>query len=352
MRRAETTLAAAQRRMRLVFDRFDRVSVSVSGGKDSHVLFCLAAAEAERRGRKVEAFFLDQEAEYQGTIETVERIMRDPRAEPRWYQVPLRMTNATSHKELWLRCWEPGAEWMRPKSDLAIHDLPGAPDRFYDFFPWYEQQSTVPTAHLVGLRAREAFTRWRATARNHGLDGVSWSSKTAHPESFRFYPLFDWASGDVWKYLADHRVQYNPIYDRLYAAGVAERQMRVSYLLHEQSFRALARIQELEPETYERLLRRASGVHAAALYAGEGMVYAARKLPDAFQTWRAYREHLLSTTPGDKIDRFRRRFAGQGDDEATCKEHVRQLLTHDWENNVPVIRRKAAKLREQWWGRL
>jgi predicted phosphoadenosine phosphosulfate sulfurtransferase len=278
--------------------------------------------------------------------------MLHPSVIPRWYQIPLRMTNATSCRELWLRAWEPGAKWMRPLSPLAIHEAPGAPDRFYDFFPWYEQQAAIPTAHLVGLRSRESFSRWRATARNHGIDGVAWSSRTKKEGSIRFYPLFDWATGDVWKYLSDHGIVYNKIYDKLYLAGVPERQMRVSYLLHEQSFRALARIQELEPETYQKLLERAAGTHAAALYSAEPQIYAARKLPAVFRTWREYRDHLLATTPIETSGRFTKRFAAQGDDEATCKEHVRQILTHDWENNVPVIRKAAAKLREQWWGRL
>jgi predicted phosphoadenosine phosphosulfate sulfurtransferase len=53
MRRAETTIEAARRRMRFIFDHFDRISCSVSGGKDSQTLLCLAVAEAEARGRTV-----------------------------------------------------------------------------------------------------------------------------------------------------------------------------------------------------------------------------------------------------------------------------------------------------------
>jgi predicted phosphoadenosine phosphosulfate sulfurtransferase len=58
----ENVLQAAQHRMGLVFDHFNRVVVSVSGGKDSHVIWSLAVVEAEKRGRRIETFFLDQEA--------------------------------------------------------------------------------------------------------------------------------------------------------------------------------------------------------------------------------------------------------------------------------------------------
>jgi predicted phosphoadenosine phosphosulfate sulfurtransferase len=346
----ENVLEAARRRTALVFDRFDRVVVSVSGGKDSHVVWHLAAAEAERRGRRVEAFFLDQEAEYAGTIDVIDAIMRHPATEPRWYQVPLRMTNATSHRDVFLDAWAPGDTWMRPRSPLAITEAPGAPDRFYDFFPWFEEQRE-DTAFIIGLRSRESLNRWRAVKNNPGLDGIAWSTTAKGRGNYRFSPIFDWNTGDVWKYLADEGLRYNRIYDAMYARGVPERQMRVSYLLHEQSFRAVTTLQELEPETYERLVRRIGGVHAAALYASEE-TYNARKLPGAFATWRAFREHLLATTPLDKIERFRKRFAKQGDDESTAREHCRQLLINDWENNVPMRRMAAAKLREAWWDRL
>jgi predicted phosphoadenosine phosphosulfate sulfurtransferase len=346
-------LEAAQRRMRLVFDHFERVVVSVSGGKDSQVLFCLAQAEAERRGRTVEAFFLDQEAEYAGTIDVIEWTMRQPSVIPRWYQVPLRMTNATSFERAWLHAWGPDEPWMRPRSPLAITEAPGAPDRFYDFFPWYEKQTDRPTAFLVGLRSRESLTRWRAVAKNAGYRGWTWSTHTKVEGTHRFYPVFDWHFGDIWKYLSDNNVPYNRIYDRMYMLrGGNERTMRVSFLVHEQSFRSLGTLQELEPDTYVRLVARLGGVHAAALYCEEPTMFSAKTRPSAFDTWRAYRDHLLATTPGDHTTKFRRRFAKQPDDEATCREQIRQVLTNDWENNIPIRRISADKLRSTWWDRL
>jgi predicted phosphoadenosine phosphosulfate sulfurtransferase len=253
---------------------------------------------------------------------------------------------------MWLNAWGEGEEWMRAKSLSAIHDAPGAPDRFYDFFPWYEEQSTEPTAFLVGLRSRESLNRWRAAKANPGYRGIGWSTVAKGNGNYRFYPIFDWATGDVWKYLADNRIRYNRIYDTMYMLrGGDERRMRVSFLVHEQSFRCLTALQELEPDTYERLVRRIGGVHMAALYADEPL-FNAHKLPSMFETWHDYREYLLGSTPMEKIERLRKRFEKQGSDEATCREHVRQLLINDWENNVPVRRVSASKLREHWWSRL
>lgn len=346
----ETVFDAARRRVSFVFDNFERVVVSISGGKDSLVLWHLAVSEAERRGRKVEVFFLDQEAEYQGTVDVISRCMRHPAVVPFWVQVPLRMTNATSHRALWMHAWGPGEEWMRPKDELAISELPSAPDRFYDFFPWFET-SCSSTAFLVGMRCRESLNRWRAATHNPGFGGIGWSTTASGEGNFRFYPLFDWWTWDVWKCIADHDLRYNPVYDRMFALGYPERRMRVSFLVHEQSFRAVTRLQEIEPDTYDRLLKRLSGVHHAALYAEEPL-FNALKRPAAFASWRDYREHLIASTPLEHMGRMVKRFAKQGDDEASCREHVRQLLTNDWENNVPIRRRSSSKLRDLWWDRL
>lgn len=51
-------LDAARARMAMVFDRFERVEVSVSGGKDSTVLLHLAQQEGLRRGRRMHAGLL------------------------------------------------------------------------------------------------------------------------------------------------------------------------------------------------------------------------------------------------------------------------------------------------------
>ena len=349
----QNVLEAARERVSWVFDQFGRVVVSVSGGKDSTVLYWLAVQEAERRGRTVEVFFLDQEAEWAATIDVIDGMMRRPGVIPRWFQTPLRMTNATSHRSIWLHAWAPGESWIRPHADIAITEMDGAPDRFYDFFPWFEAQSQEPTAFLIGLRSRESLNRWRAVANNPGYGDIGWSTRTKRPDVFRFYPVFDWNVGDVWKFIADEGVPYNRVYDQMIALrGANMRTTRVSCLVHEQAYKSLALLQELEPDTYDALVRRLGGVHCAALYAEDDGVYSASTLPPAFSTWRAYRDYLVETTPLEHMERFRRRFGRHDTDEATCREHVRQLLINDWENNVPPRRTKASALRLAWWDRL
>jgi len=306
--------------------------------------------EAERRDRMVHAFFLDQEAEYQGTIELMRHLMSHPRVIPHWYQVPIYMTNATSYVEEFLYAWGEGEEWIRPKEPNSIHAIDEEyPKRFYEFFPWLEARMTEPTAFCIGLRSKESLNRFRAVTKNPGYQDVRWSTKTENPMTFRFYPIYDWCFGDVWKYITDEELRYNDVYDKLFRLhGINIRNMRVSVLMHEKSYDCLADLQEIEPENYDRVIKRIYGAHTAARYAEEDSVYRARKLPDAFETWCEYRDYLLETTPYTRKERFLKRFGNQPETEHVCRQQVHQLQINDWENNVPVKKRKDEDWREKW----
>jgi predicted phosphoadenosine phosphosulfate sulfurtransferase len=62
----------------------------------------------KKRKKEIESLFFtqDQEAEYQGTVDFVEWAMSQPNVIPLWYQVPIFMTNAASHQQLFLWAWE------------------------------------------------------------------------------------------------------------------------------------------------------------------------------------------------------------------------------------------------------
>ena len=64
-------------RISMMLDMFENIVVSFSGGKDSTALLSLCKNEALLRNRKVNVFFLDQEAEYMSTIEIMRCEMND-----------------------------------------------------------------------------------------------------------------------------------------------------------------------------------------------------------------------------------------------------------------------------------
>lgn len=349
----KNVLAAAQERIGFIFDAFEDIHVSISGGKDSTVLAHLVLTEAKRRGRKVSIFFLDEEVVYQATIDMVEYIMEDMvpgHVIPLWLQMEFHLTNATSLTETQFIPWEAGKHvyWMRPKKAYAIKGPPW--DRrteivadknkgfgFYDVFVNFER-CYHNTAFLVGLRGTESPNRWRTVSKNPASiagQNIYWA--TAKGDNFSMYPLYDWNFHDIWAYIADNKIPYHRIYDYQFRKGYPINEMRISSLIHEKSFKALVDLPEFEPHTYNRLMKRAKGIALAQETGKKAKLFRARKLPKNFKSWRVYRDFLVETHPDpEKCAIMVRRFAHHLDNEYVARQQVRQLILNDYENNLPV----------------
>lgn len=293
----QTVLEAARERMRWVFDEFEHVLVSFSGGKDSTVILHLALEEAERRGRlPLPVFFLDQEAEWEATIDYVRSVMADPRVDARWLQVPFRLFNATSAQHPWLHCWDPKAEgqWMRPKEPGTIQRNVYGTDRFKELFKAYlaYHYPAVKVATLTGIRCEESPTRAMGMTTSPTYKGVTWGARDPDGKRhYHFAPIYDWSYTDVWKAIHAHGWRYCSIYDRMYAYGVVPSQMRVSSLHHVTALIHLTYLQELEPHTWEAMTRRLAGINTVGHLRLDFLT--PKELPSMFKTWQEYRDHLL-----------------------------------------------------------
>lgn len=343
-------LDSAKERISFVFDEFENIVVSISGGKDSTVLAHLALLEAHKRGRKIGIFFLDEEVVYQSTIEQIRYIMNlfPENTIKLWYQIEFNLTNSTSLKESQLKCWERGKHkiWMRPKESDSIQYKPWNTENetirdknkgfgFYDALDNF-QASRKNTAFLIGLRATESPNRWRAVAKNPGYKNVFWCTKMSN-NNVSMYPLYDWNFHDIWKYIYDNKLKYSKIYDYQYKKGFGINDIRVSSLIHEKSFKALVELPEFEPKTYDKLLKRIAGISIGNLYGKDKEILRVRKLPKNFKTWLEYRDFLIKTYPDpDKKIIFIKRFTNQLNNNYVARQQCRQLLLNDYENNLPV----------------
>lgn len=335
----KNVLNAAKKRIEYLFDNYEMISLSFSGGKDSTALFHLVNTEAKKRGRKFVLYFQDQEAEYQGTVDFVEWAMSQPNVIPRWYQVPIFMTNAASHQQLFLWAWGEGENWVREKNPLAIQKIDKKyPKRFYKFNLWVNQQLRKEFGEsfvsIIGLRAEES------PDRRHVMFGedsdLFWLRRKVKPD--KCYPIIDWSYTDVWKYLIEGKFKYNKVYDKMYMLGGKLRSFRVSNLVHEKAFKCLTDLQELEPETYNKLEQRLQGVHSAAIYAKENTMYSIKKLPKRFESWKEYKDFLLNSIHPDlkKLFDFQWSRFGDTDDVRANKYMVKRILLCDWEGNITM----------------
>jgi predicted phosphoadenosine phosphosulfate sulfurtransferase len=336
IRGVENVLEATEKRISFLFDNYDNISLSFSGGKDSTVLFHLLNEEAKKRNRKFILYFQDQEAEYQATIDFVEWAMLQPNVIPQWYQVPIFMTNAASSSQLFLWAWGENEKWVRERHPLAIHHIEGKyPRRFHKFNLWVGQnlrKMEGKSISIIGLRAEESPDRRFVM---FGEDSeLFWLRRKNEPH--RAYPIIDWKYRDVWKYLIDNNFKYNKIYDKMYMMGHDIRTMRVSNLVHEKAFRCLTDLQELEPDTYNKLEERLHGVHTAAMYGKENLMYSIKDLPEHFKTWKEYKDFLLQSIHPDLKRLFEYQWSRFGDtaDIGACKYMVKRILLCDWEGNI------------------
>lgn len=339
-------LHAARERIALIFDMYENITVSVSGGKDSSVLFHLAWQEAVKRQRSIDVVFIDQEAEYQNTIETIRHISKHTNIRMRWYQVPFQMTNSVSYEEDYLNCWD--GNNIRPFEQDSIRDIGQTETLTWEtLLPKLESLHVQPTAQLIGLRSNESLNRYRAVTKNPGKDGINWSSKTTNPELINFYPIYDWGFDDVWRFIYEEGIVYNKIYDYQFAKDYQKEKMRVSCLIHERSFECLADLPEFEPETFEWLCQRCKGIDTAMRYAREKQIYSNERLPTHYNNWKEYRDFLLNSHPNEKQrQRFIKRFANHPDNEDVYKQQVGQLLINDWENITDVRTDQEEKRKE------
>lgn len=292
-------MEAARNRMKWLFDEFDNnITVAFSGGKDSTVVMELAAEQARARGVKIRVMFLDQEAEYQGTIDYIRTLWDRPEIELIWYQIPFKLFNATSHNQNWLNVWGEGEEWIRPKEPNSIHENPfrdkdgNVVDRFKKVLACIDKSHGG--AHLTGMRAEESPTRRIFLVSNPMYKWATWSHGGQVADdgdmAYSFHPIYDWRSQDIWKAIYENGWKYNEIYDKQYQFGLPLRKMRVSSFSHSQAYGALNFLREAEPETYDAAVRRLEGI-STHKHAGK-WADLVPSLPYMFRDWEEYMYYL------------------------------------------------------------
>jgi predicted phosphoadenosine phosphosulfate sulfurtransferase len=339
---SENVYQSSLERIEYLFNEFEEVVVSFSGGKDSTVVLNLCLEVAKKLNRlPLKVCFLDQEAEWQSVIDYIKRVMYRKDIEPMWFQVPIKLFNATSMENPWLYCWEKGGEWIRPKDDISIKENLYGSDRFVDSFKKIAQHyfKDKKMCYIAGVRSAESRGRQGIHA-DVTYKGIAYGKKLREGKHYTFYPIYDWEISDVWKYIFDNKLDYCKHYDKLYQQGIAIRDMRVSNLHHETAVHNLFFLHEVEPDTWEKLVNRLDGIHTTKHLAKEEL-FMVKKLPYMFKDWKDYRdyltENLIQQEDYKKI--FKKRWAK--DDEkyegkmrnikVLFKKQITSLLANDWE---------------------
>lgn len=302
--RKENVLEAALDRIRDLYEMFDNIVVSFSGGKDSTVILnlCLQVAREKKR-LPLPVMFIDQECEWQSTIDYVKKVMYDKDVKPYWYQMPMVITNNASSTSRYHYCWneEEKDEWIHPQDKLAITENTYGTDKFHDLFIRIARKDFPEnTACIAGVRTEEAPKRFVVLTTGVTYKYITWGKQlNKNLNQFTFYPIYDWSYTDVWKYIQENNLPYNKIYDEYYRHGMSIKEMRVSNLHHETAIQSLLIVQELEPETWNKVAKKIEGANTIKHMQKESFT-CPKELPYMFKDWKEYALHLAKNLIPEK----------------------------------------------------
>lgn len=313
-----------QQRLKFIFEEFDNVYVSFSGGKDSGVLLNLAIdyIRANNLNIKLGVFHLDYEAQYKMTTDYVNETLEQNKDVLEVYRacVPFKVTTCTSMYDTF---WRP---WDADKKDIWVSDLPKdcyeAKDfDFYDYEMWdyefqekfsqwiHDRKGAKKTCCLVGIRTQESLNRWRAIHSDKNTNKykkVNYTKKM-YENVYNAYPIYDFTTKDVWVSNFRFGWTYNKLYDLFYQAGLTIDQMRVASPFISTAQDSLKLYKIIEPNTWGKLIGRVNGVNFTGIYGGTtAMGWRSLKLPKG-HTWKSYMEFLINTLPKKTADNYKKK---------------------------------------------
>lgn len=319
---------ATQERIKFIFENFDNIYVSFSGGKDSGLLLNLVLDYKRRHNidKKIGVFHQDFEAQYQMTTEFVTRMFENNIDDiiPYWVCLPMGSRCAVSNFQMYWYPWEKKEEpnWVRPMPKLPYiineenqkfdfyNNRMTQEDLYADFGLWYARQQPGRTICLLGIRADESLNRYRAYSNDRKMmvNGSKWTSKKGK-NFYNAYPLYDWTTKDVWIANGRYDFDYNKIYDLFYKAGLSLMQMRVASPYHESAKDSLNLYRVLDPNVWIKVVSRVQGANFGAIY-GDSKALGAKKitLPDG-HSWRSYVKFLLATLPDEIRNNYIKKFS-------------------------------------------
>jgi predicted phosphoadenosine phosphosulfate sulfurtransferase len=311
----------ARQRLEVVFNEFDNVYVSFSGGKDSGVLLnlCIQYIKEHNLKRKIGVFHMDYEVQYDATIKYVDRVLRENPDIIEVYRVcvPFKVTTCTSMHQTYWRPWDEACAdfWVRDmpadsykKADFAFYSHEIWDYDFYIIFSqWYHLlKKAQKTCCLVGIRTQESSSRWRTIHGNkrcYMYNDIKWT-KQVSDNIYNAYIIYDWLTADVWTANGRFGWDYNRLYDLYYQAGVSLEKQRVAspFLLAAQD--SLRLYKAIDPDMWGKMISRVNGVNFTALYGHTSAVAKKKVKPPPGYTWQKYMHFLLSTLPQEARDNY------------------------------------------------
>ncbi len=272
----KNVLEAAKERLTIIFENFDNIYFSVSGGKDSSVMVQLANHVAKKMEKKFDVLYIDLEAQYRYTIEHVEELKQLSQVRDFYHiTLPIALRNAVSVLQPKWICWEEESKhlWVRnmPEDSINIRNCPFSwfkkGEEFEEFIlqfaNWYQQKYQGKVACGIGIRTDESLNRFRTIAfqdKKQTFQQYNWTTKLKinekHIEVYNFYPIYDWTTEDIWGAVSQLELKFNYIYELMYKNGVSIYEQRLCQPYGDDQRNGLDQFKALEYDTWGKVLNR------------------------------------------------------------------------------------------------
>lgn len=300
----ENVYEASLERLRYIFDTFDKVVVSFSGGKDSTAVLNTALLIAKEKNKlPLKVIFFDEEAIHPPTIEYVERVRNNPDVDLDWYCLEFKHRNACSNDEPFWFTWDKDKEdlWVRemPECGITKHKRFKKGQSFQEFAPMLYERSEGKIAMLTGIRTEESLTRYRVIASKKN-DAYIQNVSENNSNQYRVFPIYDWSSADVWLAASKFNWDYNKTYDIFNQTKLHNKFLtqRVCPPFGEEPIRGLWIYSECFPELWHKMLYRVQGVSTAWRY-GLSELYSNANDKPSHLTYKDYLDIIIDTYEHD-----------------------------------------------------
>ena len=303
----ENVYEAAQKRITIAFNEFDKVLVSLSGGKHSSVLVQLTNDIAKKLNKKFYVMFLDQECISQYTSNHIEELKQLSNIEKFFHIcLPFEEDNAVSQFNPQWIMWDKNIEdkWVRERAKDAVIEEYELFDFFYkgmadfEFYPKFAEWLAAgeSLANIIGIRAQESLNRWRTIARDNINRYKDLKYTVVESENVvKFYPIYDWVVADVWHCVFKNNYKYNYLYELMTKDGIPFNDQRICQPFGLEQRRGLDLFAKFEPELWDKLVNRVSGANYGALYARTEMLGHLGTSKPEHMNWEQYTCFLIES---------------------------------------------------------
>lgn len=348
----DSSISASIRRVENIFDEFDEIIFGFSGGKDSALSAQLLIRELKIRqnrtkngssnpndikwkDKKLWCNIMHCEWMYSDVLEFTEDFIEENKEYVNFFYKTLQLgwTSSVTFGEGRIISWDPEfkSQWIQnlPKHSITneniknVNKINGIPNYglgSFDLqdgytcwtFPGQDEDHEQETfsmwmikaldsnkiANIISLRADESYDRRRRLLHANPLTGEYGYIEYDNIKMKSCSPIYDMKTEDVWRAFNLLNFKYCIMYDKMFEAGVPMKNQRIASLLNVYASNSLQSIKALEPNIYQKIIRRFNNVEMIAGYSNNGYYKATKPKP---QVWNG-KNHIKAGMSKEEIE--------------------------------------------------